>query len=131
MAREIFFPSLRHEVDRLFDTLIHSAWGGRPGEGCWMPPADVAEEPGRYLVEMDLPGVRHADLSIHAEGRILRIEGVREHPRRARLERHHLAERCSGRFVRSFQLPDDADAAGIRAKLNEGVLSIEIPRLNR
>jgi HSP20 family protein len=129
MARDPFPPSFRHEVDRLFDTLIHTAWGSRPGESCWLPPADVAEEADRYLIEMDLPGVRHKDLSIRAEGRILRIEGIRERARQAHLERHHLVERCSGRFVRTFQLPDDADPSGIRAKLNEGVLTIEIPRL--
>jgi HSP20 family protein len=94
-----------------------------------MPPADVAEEPERYRIEMDLPGVRHSDLSIAAEGRSLRVEGTREQARRSQTERHYLAERCSGRFVRTFQLPDDADPAGIQAKLEEGVLTIEIPRI--
>jgi HSP20 family protein len=129
MAKESLNPSFRYEVDRLFDSLIHTAWGGRSGESCWMPPADVFEEPDRYWIEMDLPGVGNSDLSVAAEGRVLRVEGVRARGRRSQSGRHHLAERCSGGFVRTFQLPGDADTAGIRAKLNEGVLTIEIPKI--
>lgn len=128
MPRILIHPSLRHEVDRLFDTLFHSAWGSRAGEGCWMPPTDVLEEPSLYRIEMDLPGVADASLSIVADGRTLRVEGVRERRHRSSAEHHHILERSTGRFVRNFHLPNDAEAEGIRASLNDGVLTIEIPR---
>jgi HSP20 family protein len=93
-----------------------------------MPPADVSEEPGRYRIEVDLPGVSDDNLSIVAEGRTLRVEGVREKVRQSSSERHHMMERSTGRFVRTFHLPDDADPEAIRARLDQGVLTIEIPR---
>ncbi len=128
MPRDPLLPSLRHEVDRLFDTLVHTAWGGDREAACWKPACDVAEEADRYRIEVDLPGVRSTDLSITAEGRTLRIEGLRQRVRRGGSEQHHVVERTCGRFVRTFHLPDDADPGGIHARLDEGVLTVEIPR---
>jgi len=128
MPREPLFPSLRHEVDRLFDSMVHTAWGSTRQQSCWRPACDVSEEPDQYRLEVDLPGVRTADVSITAEGRTLRIEGVRERTQRGVAGRPHLVERMSGRFLRTFQMPPDADAEGIQARLNEGVLTVEVPR---
>jgi len=131
MPREIFLPSLRHEVDRLFDTLIHTAWGAKPGAALWAPAVDLAEGPDRFVLEFDVPGVRLEDLSITASGRSLRVEGSRQCTRRGTSERQHLVERAWGHFARTFQLPDDADLDSLRASLSEGVLTIEIPRRTR
>lgn len=128
MPRNRFLPPLRHEVDRLFDSLIHSAWGPPQGAAAWMPALDVLEEEETYRLEMDLPGVRSQDVSIGCVGRTLRIEGKRERFRRSGAERPHLVERICGHFVRTLQLPDDAEPSGIRVSLTDGVLTIEIPR---
>jgi len=128
MPRDPFLPSLRYEVDRLFDTLVHTAWGGNRAAACWKPACDVVEEAERYRIEVDLPGVRSSELSIAAEGRTLRIEGVRQRVRHGTSEHRHVVERTCGRFLRTFHLPDDADPGGIDARLDEGVLTVEIPR---
>lgn len=128
MAREPVFPSLRFEVDRLFDTLVHTTWGRSAEAPSWKPACDVIEEPDRYWIQMDVPGVRASDLSISAEGRTLRVEGTRQRVRRRGAEHHHLVERTCGRFERAFHLPADADSDGVHARLEDGVLSIEIPR---
>jgi HSP20 family protein len=129
MERDPLFPPFRHQVDRLFDVLIHSNWGVRPGLPGWVPFADVCEAAETYRIELDLPGVRHADLSISAHGRTLRLQGLRHLSRPASPGSNCLAERPNGHFSRSFQLPDDADAREIRARLEDGVLTVEIPRV--
>ncbi len=131
MRRDLFWVSCRHEIDRLFDAMVHAAWGGRPATAGWTPPADVVEEPDRYRLEIDLPGVRTGDLSITAEGGTLCIEGRRHRIRRHTSERDHLTERPEGRFIRSFRLPADADATRIRARLRDGVLVVEIAKHGR
>lgn len=128
MKRDPFFPSPRHEIDRLFDALIHTAWGGRQPRSGWNPAVDVTETPDQYRLEMDLPGVRSDDFSITAERGLLRIEGVREPSRLEASGHRHMAERPVGRFVRTFELPSDADADAIRARLVDGVLTVTIPR---
>lgn len=128
MIRDPIFPPLRYEVDRLFDALVHTAWGTTPSAARWTPAVDVVEAPDRYRLEMDLPGVQAGDLSITAEGDRLLIEGGREPSPRRPSEHCPLAERPCGRFSRSFRLPPDADAGGVRVRLHEGVLTVEIPK---
>lgn len=127
MKRDPLFPSPRHEIDRLFDTLVHTAWGGVPAESSWRPAVDIAETAEAYVVEIELPGVHASEASITAAGGLLRIEGRRV--RSERSGRHHLLlERRAGHFSRTFRLPEDADANEIRARMNEGVLTVEIPK---
>lgn len=128
MRNNPFIPSPRYEIDRLFDTLVHTAWGGGPEGSCWCPSVDVTEEPRVYRLEMDLPGVQISDVSITADRGVLKIEGTRQRVRRSVSEHHHLVERTCGTFARTFRLPEDADPEGIRARLSDGVLTVEIMR---
>ncbi len=131
MSRELFWISCRHEIDRLFDTLVHTAWGGRPSGPTWTPPVDVTEETDRYRVEVDLPGVRSDDLEVTAEAGTLRIEGTRSLGEPGPGSARHVAERPSGRFRRTFRLPVDADPDTVRARLRDGVLVVEIRKRGR
>lgn len=128
MPREYLFPSFRYEVDRIFDTLVHEAWGSPPERAAWRPAVDLIEEADRYRIEVDLPGVRPSDLSIAAEGRTLRLEGMRPSRVPAGGCRCHVSERPCGRFSRTFRLPEDADRSGLRVRLEDGVLTLEVPR---
>ncbi len=128
MPRDPYFPSLRHEVDRLFDTLVHTAWGVAGQRAAWCPPVDLSEDAQGYRVEMDLPGIAPKDLSVTAQGTTLRIEGSRQRRRWARDERHHLVERTCGAFVRLLRLPADADLEHLRTHLENGLLTLEVPK---
>ena len=128
MKRDPFSGSLRYEVDRLFDHLVHTAWGGARAVSCLCPPVDVIEDPDRYRVEVELPGVRIEDLTISAEGGVLRIEGSRKRRPPVAHSRSLLAELRYGRFARSLRLPTDADVAGMQARFNDGVLTVDLPR---
>ena len=126
MKEESLFPSLRSEVDRLFEHLAHAAWKGREAE--WTPALDVTEERDLYRIEMDLPGVRGPDISITTQGATLRVEGFRSRARRSTSERQHLVEREFGRFRRTIGLPSHVDPDRIRVRLADGVLTVEIPK---
>ncbi|GAB4272734.1 MAG: Hsp20/alpha crystallin family protein [Deferrisomatales bacterium] len=128
MKHDPFFPSPRSEVERLFDLWIRAAWGGQPAQPGWAPPVDIVESAQAYRLEMDLPGVRSEDLSITAEEGVLRVEGTRHRPPRPSGAHPLLVERATGHFVRTFRLPRDADPEAIRARLRDGVLTVEIPR---
>ena len=112
------FPSLRREVESIFGEVLGVARPRAGGGGRWSPTLDLTEEPGRYVIEMDVPGVRLEDLSMSVSGRRLVVSGRRELVR----------ERWSGAFSRSLDLPDEVDEARISATLREGILRIELPR---
>ena len=121
------FPSLRREVDSIFGEVLGLARAGASAAR-WSPTLDLIEEPGRYVIEMDVPGVRLEDLSITVVGRRLTVRGAREIVRERDEPRVRLSERWSGSFSRSLDLPDQVDEAKIAATLREGILRIELPR---
>jgi HSP20 family protein len=122
------FPSLRREVETIFGEVL-GAVRPRTCGARWSPTLDLIEEPGRYVIEMDIPGVRLEDLSITvAAGRRLVVSGRREVVREREDPRVRLRERWSGSFSRSLELPDEVDESRISATLREGILRIELPR---
>ena len=107
--------------------------GNGDGEGgasiAWTPLVDVREEPDRFIVEADVPGVTTADIEISAEKGVLTIRGQRRprsgdggDPGFARIERP------IGTFMRRFSLPENAQADAIKARLVNGVLEVGIPK---
>ena len=123
------FPSLRREVESIFGEVLGAVRQRTGGTTRWSPTLDLIEEPGRYVIEMDIPGVRLEDLSITvAAGRRLVVSGRREIVREREDPRVRLRERWSGSFSRSLELPDEVDESRISATLREGILRIELPR---
>lgn len=111
-------PMLR---DILSDTLP-----GLGAVGPYQPEVDVFDAEGRHVILVDLPGVAKDAVKVRLEGARLVIEGERKPPRVKGALRTH--ERGHGPFRREFLLPTDVQADGVVAKLEEGVLRVEVPR---
>jgi len=88
---------------------------------------DVAEEDKRYVVEAEVPGVDKRDIQVELdEGRLL--ISVRKDEQNERTNRTYIhRERRYSSMCRSVYL-GDAKSDGIRAKLENGLLRIEVPK---
>lgn len=95
----------------------------------WSPVADISETESEYLVKAELPGVNREDVKVTHENGVLTIEGERRYVKTDKDEKAHRVERFYGSFTRSFSLPDNADANGIRAESKDGVLNVHIPKI--
>ena len=84
----------------------------------WVPRVDIKEEPGRFVIFADLPGVDPAGIEVNMDKGVLSIKG----------ERWSRNERAHGVFFRRFALPDSANPDGIEASGRHGVLEISIPK---
>ncbi len=94
----------------------------------WAPHVDIKEEPNRFVIEADIPGVDPKDIEVHMDKGILSIKGERKHESKEENEKYTRVERSRGVFYRRFALPDSADAEGISASGKHGVLEIVIPK---
>lgn len=94
----------------------------------WVPAVDVKEEDNRFIIFVDIPGVETKDIEVTMEKGVLSIRGERKHESTDEQEGYKRVERTRGTFYRSFALPDTADAEGISAKGQNGVLEIVIPK---
>ena len=96
--------------------------------GAWAPPVDVAEEADKILVRVEVPGMNENDLRVNYEDGLLTVSGERAFEKRDD-RNYHRIERSYGSFVRSFSLPRSVDASKISAAYRNGILEIEIPKL--
>lgn len=69
--------------------------------------------------------MKEKNIDIYVENGVLHIKAEREFT-----ERHKLIhrERYTESFSRSFVLPEDAEAEGIKASYEKGILTVAVPR---
>jgi HSP20 family protein len=74
----------------------------------WAPRVDIVEEPGRFVILADLPGVDPQDVEVLMDKGILSIRGERRSDIDQQNGRYSRIERRYGMFHRRFALPDSA-----------------------
>lgn len=111
--------SLSRDVDKIFRSDAPESF---------VPAVDIYEEAERFVVQADLPGVDVANIDITVDSDLLTIKGERDSSRPTDDADLQRAERASGRFERSFRLPETASGSGVEADYNRGVLTIAIPK---
>lgn len=114
------------EIDRLFDPDLPAFNGGIQGVSEWAPAVDVREEEDRYVIQADVPGINPDDLEVTLENGVLSIRGERRHETERENGGVHHVERSYGSFVRRFSLPDAVSDEDVQARIDKGVLNLEI-----
>lgn len=95
----------------------------------WVPAVDIHEEPERYVISADVPGVDPESIDVSMENGVLTISGERRSERsEERAGGARRVERVYGNFYRRFALPDSADAENVQARSVHGVLEVVIPK---
>src|SRR5438552_8371087 len=97
----------------------------------WTPLADITEDEKEYLIKAELPEVRKEDVKVCVENGVLTISGERKFEKEEKNKRYHRVERGYGSFVRSFTLPDVAEADKVKAEFKDGVLKVHLPKSER
>jgi HSP20 family protein len=108
----------------------------RPGNGDeesitaaeWGPLVDIIEDDKEYLVKAELPEVKREDVRVSVENGTLTIRGERKFEKEQKDKHYHRVERGYGSFMRSFVLPDVAEAAKVTAEIKDGVLRVHLPK---
>jgi HSP20 family protein len=89
---------------------------------------DIKETKDAYLFKADLPGVKEKDLEVTMTGNRLNVSGKREEEKEEKSDRYYAYERNYGSFSRSFTLPEGAEVDKLHASLDQGVLTIAVPK---
>jgi len=97
----------------------------------WAPLVDIAEDDKAYLIKAEVPEVEKNDIKVTLERSILTISGERKAEKEEKGKRFHRIERSYGSFVRSFTLPDDADAEHVSADFKNGILNVRVQKTEK
>jgi HSP20 family protein len=101
----------------------------RPGP-VYSPAVDIFENESSITVFVDMPGVKAQDLKVDLRENVLTLTGQVTPPEIAR-EADVLREYDTGTFFRQFSLSETIDQMKIDAQLNDGVLRLELPKVER
>jgi HSP20 family protein len=116
------FELLNNRLSTLFAGGAHPASAGE-----WAPAASVQETTDGLLVTVELPGTSREDIDIEMENGTLVVKGSKREGT-SEVGRYHLRERAHGAFRRAFRLPSWVENDRISARLENGVLSIRLPK---
>ncbi|KAF0979642.1 hypothetical protein FDP41_001310 [Naegleria fowleri] len=99
----------------------------------FIPPTDVSETDRIIRIACDVPGLSKQDVKIDLdeENRILTLSGEIHRDKQEENETYHSLERVYGSFRRSVYLPQDADLTGIKARVENGVLRVTVPKIEQ
>jgi HSP20 family protein len=101
-------------------------WPIRAAE--WSPAVDIEETDKEFLIKVELPEVKREDIEVSIRDGVLSIRGERKQEMEEKGRKFHRVERSYGRFVRSFELPEDVDDDKVHAEFKEGVLRVRVAK---
>ena len=115
--------------DRFFDGAFDGVFAGEAPAALPRTPAlDVSESEQAYTVTLDLPGVAKDNVKVTIEGRRVQVEAQAAHRERKESDRVVYRERAASSYARSFVLPVELDQQRSTAKLDSGVLKLELAK---
>jgi HSP20 family protein len=101
---------------------------GESGGDTWLPSVEVCETEGAYVVRADVPGVAREDLDVSLYGNRLQISGKRAAEKATHDDTFYVCECSYGTFTRAFTLPGDVDVDRAGTDLQDGVLTVTLPK---
>jgi HSP20 family protein len=115
---------MRTDPFRDFDRLTQALMGspGRPGT----LPMDAFRDDGRFVVQLELPGVAPDSIDLTVEKNVLTVTAERKPSYGGDAERV-VGERAYGTFSRQLFLGETLDTENLSADYDAGVLTITIP----
>jgi HSP20 family protein len=120
-------------MNQQFDDASHM-WGQEGPLGRWSAESgsaavDLVERDDQFVVTVDLPGFAREEVEIRVTDHTLRIEAERDESTEESEERYIRHERRHESTKRSIRLPDEVDKEAVTARMQNGVLTVTLPKL--
>ncbi|MFT4579460.1 MAG: HSP20 family protein [Nitrospinales bacterium] len=118
-------PFFNFDSDQFFNTKRNR---GRTDAEAISPKVNVTEDKNFFHLEAETPGMKDKDISIEVHDGVLTIKGHNETDSETEKKNYHIREFSSQSFERSFKLNDRVDTDKVSAKINNGVLKVDLPK---
>ena len=128
----IMMPMMRSNnwIPAVFNDLFNTEF--LPKVSATAPAINVKESDKAYTVELAAPGMKKEDFNVHIndEGNlVVKMENKNEAKEEDKTTRYLRREFSYSKFEQTLILPDDVKKDAISAKVENGVLTVELPKL--
>lgn len=116
----------------IFNDFFDNNWVERVNST--LPAVNVIETANEYKVELAAPGLTKDDFNVHVDEEnnlVVNVEKKHEENEKAKDGRYLRREFSYSKFQRALILPDDVDKEKISAKVENGVLNIDLPKVSK
>ncbi|GAP14728.1 molecular chaperone [Longilinea arvoryzae] len=115
-------------VDRhTFFSSPGSNWSLSTSSHIWRPPTDVYENEERFVIRIEIAGMRESDFQINISENVLSISGVRNDSAEER-RAYHQMEIHYGEFLTEFVFTAPIDLDKVTAEYQNGLLYVYVPK---
>jgi len=118
---------LQHEINRVFDDVWRDRALGAPATA-WYPAVDLIENHDEYRLVAELPGLKRDQVKITFSDNVVTLRGEKKSEKEEKREEWHVVERSYGTFERSFHLAAPIKPDQVRARFEDGVLTVTLPK---
>jgi len=122
--------NLWDSFDNIFDRRQSTTEQTRTEAPDWSPALDIQEDPNRYVIEVEIPGIDKKDIHLSAKENILTISGEKKQPDN-RTEKQYCRERTYGSFQRKIRFGHEVINDKIDAQYQNGVLTVILPKSSK
>jgi len=91
------------------------------------PKADASATENAYVINVELPGVKPANVDVSVHDHMLTLKGEKKSEHEEKGKTYFFSERKYGSFQRSFRLPPDVSEDDISVDFKDGVLTLRVP----
>ncbi|MBS29898.1 MAG: hypothetical protein CMG39_01880 [Candidatus Marinimicrobia bacterium] len=111
-----------------FDNFLNDFSSSLNYSSSWEPKFEVLNTDKMYCIRAEIPGMSKKDIDIELENNTLSISGDRKWNDK---DQNNYSEFSYGKFYKSFNLPEDVKENNIKASMKDGILSVQVPRLEK
>ncbi|MDE1769275.1 MAG: Hsp20/alpha crystallin family protein [Thaumarchaeota archaeon] len=90
---------------------------------------DVLDEGDRYVIHAEMPGVEKKDVKLNASDSGVEISAEHKEESEEKKKDYLRKERKAVSYYRRLPLPEKVDSSKAQAKLNNGILTVDIPKV--
>jgi HSP20 family protein len=123
--------AIQDRMNKLFESVLTGPVpldAEREGISYWRPNARVVDQAESFQIECELPGIALEQIDLRIDPGLLTVQGERTRSEVGSSLRFHRLERPHGRFLRRFELPPSLEIDAVRATLENGVLTVTVPK---
>ena len=121
------FDNFRRDFERTMTTAFPAV--NIPPMSISSVSCDVLDEGDHYVINAELPGVTKDDVKLNVSDGNVEISAEHKEEKEEKKKNYVRKERRTFAYHRNLPLPEKVDSAKAKAKLNNGILSINIPKI--